>query len=247
MSKQFMDFAPRRATGTKVAAKTKVVGGAKMVTKQPVAKATLVKPAVKRSVTGVRKTGLVSGAKQRPVARAKQSVMMAKRVTPKTMNSASVTVQKSGSLSVKKEPKLGVIEDLNPKFVNTNVPKRPLSQASHFKTQKTGVMAAKAKKVGVRGATTVEKPVENSKKKVVSSVYSAPKSPFINQDKIQKRPLSKNVYQRKAPVPKEEPKGPVTIISQPEKQAHVGLIVTIILTIILGAAAGTVAFLLLPK
>ncbi len=48
-------------------------------------------------------------------------------------------------------------------------------------------------------------------------------------------------------VPKEEPKGPVTIITKPEKDSHVGIIVTIIMTIILGATAGTVAFLLLPK
>lgn len=212
MSKQFMDFAPRKATGTKATAGARVASGAKTVVKRPASKTTAVK-----------------------------------RVAPKVAKPVGVTAQKSGSFSVKKEPRLGVIEDLNPKFVNTNVPKRPLSQASHFRTQKTGVAAVKAKRIGARGATTVEKPVENSKKKVASSVYSAPKSPFINQDKVQKRPLSKNVYQRRAPVPKEEPKGPVTIISQPEKQAHVGLIVTIILTIILGAAAGTVAFLLLPK
>ena len=66
-----------------------------------------------------------------------------------------------------------------------------------------------------------------------------------------KRPLSKNVYKKTAPVAKvaakEEPKGPVTIITKPEKDAHVSVIVTIIITIILGAAAGTVAFLLLPK
>ena len=75
-----------------------------------------------------------------------------------------------------------------------------------------------------------------------------PRPQFINQDKVVKRPLSKNVYRKKPPVPpKEEPKGPVTIITKPEKRAHVGLVVTIIITIILGAAAGTVAFLLLPK
>ena len=39
----------------------------------------------------------------------------------------------------------------------------------------------------------------------------------------------------------------VTIISKPEKDTKVGRVVAIILAIILGAAAGTVAFLLLPK
>lgn len=68
---------------------------------------------------------------------------------------------------------------------------------------------------------------------------------------VKKRPLSKNVYQKKvvAMPPKEvkESTEPVTIISKPEKDSKVGLIVTILITIILGAAAGTVAFLLLPK
>jgi hypothetical protein len=74
-----------------------------------------------------------------------------------------------------------------------------------------------------------------------------PKARFVNTEKVAKRPLSKNIYQRKIVEPKEEPQGPVTIIQKPEKDSKVGLIVTIIITIILGAAAGTVAFLLLPK
>ena len=157
---------------------------------------------------------------------------------------------KTGTVAFAGEKKLrlGTVEDLNPKFVKTDVPKRPLSSASHFATKKTGVAAVKAKKVGVQGVVRpVEKPVEKSKKKSDLGTYQTPKSPFINQGKVQKRPLSKNVYAEKVVMPIEEPKGPVTIISKPEKQAHVGMIVTIILTIILGAAAGTVAFLLLPK
>ncbi len=168
------------------------------------------------------------------------------------------------AFSDEKMPKLGMVEDLSPKFVKTDVPKRPLSSrpasGSHFRAEKTGVAAIKAQKVGNRAHTKnsaktevkpVEKSVENSKKSVASkSTYQPPKNPFINQGKIEKRPLSKNVYVKKISVSDEtlrEPKGPVTIISKPEKDAHVGLIVAIILTIILGAAAGTVAFLLLPK
>ncbi len=108
----------------------------------------------------------------------------------------------------------------------------------------------KAKKVGNRAKEEVKEPViEEVKKKEEEKkkVFQPPKTPFINQEKVVKRPLSKNVYQKKIEVPKEEPKGPVTIITKPERDAHVGLIVAIILTIILGAAAGTVAFLLLPK
>lgn len=148
-----------------------------------------------------------------------------------------------------KQAALGTIENLNTKFVNSDVPKRPLSQKSHFSNRKTGVAAIKARKISSPKTTTkVEKPVEKSKSPSEDKkVYKTPSTPFINQNKVKKRPLSKNVYTKKAVVPKEEPKGPVTIISKPEKQAHVGLIVTIILTIILGAAAGTIAFLLLPK
>ena len=62
-------------------------------------------------------------------------------------------------------------------------------------------------------------------------------------------------YQKKVAEPEvtEESKdakksnAPVTIIDKPEKESRFGLIMTIVITIILGAAAGVVAFLLLPK
>ena len=80
---------------------------------------------------------------------------------------------------------------------------------------------------------------------------AAPKAKFVNTERVAKRPLSKsakNVYVEKVIEPKEETvKKPVKIIDKPEKDSKVGLVVTIIITIILGAAAGTVAFLLLPK
>ena len=202
-----------------------------------------------------------------------------------------------------KTPVLGVIEETNVRFVRTDVPKRPLGEASHFVERKTGVSAVKAKKVGIGGVTKGRmsatgsvgtqsavgdrgtrmhsnaavgaartKPVNDAvrmraatgvrmtassdanqnrmtiAKKERVSTYQMPKSPFINQGKVQKRPLSsKNVYPRKTPVSRKEPSGPVTIISESEKSSRVGLIVTIVLTIVLGAAAGTIAFLLLPK
>lgn len=160
--------------------------------------------------------------------------------------------------SQEKQPVLGIVEDLSPKFVKTDVPKRPLGQKGHFSQEKTGVKAVKARPVGMRVETkakkpdvkkkSVEKPVEKVAKKPVEKTYRPPKAQFINQDKVVKRPLSKNVYvQKEEKILKEQPQGPVTIISKPEKQAHVGMIITIIITIILGAAAGTIAFLLLPK
>ncbi|MBR3180433.1 hypothetical protein IKF57_02820 [Candidatus Saccharibacteria bacterium] len=139
--------------------------------------------------------------------------------------------------------KLGVIEDLPASSFTKESP--------HFaaeSTQKSTLGAAKSIKVG-NAAKPALKPAPKSHGLADKRLFSTPTPPFINQEKITRRPLSKNVYPKKPPVlpPTEAPKGPVTIISKPEKDAHVGLIVTIILTIILGAAAGTVAFLLLPK
>ena len=147
--------------------------------------------------------------------------------------------------------RLGVIEDLSPKFINTDTPKRPLNSAKPEAPKKDALKEAKAKKIGAKAlaekpvAGPVEKTVEKSKK---DDKYKMPQTAFINQDKVEKRPLSKNVYRRKVEeAVVEEPKGPVTIISKPEKDSHISVVLTIIITIILGAVAGTVAFLLLPK
>ena len=74
-----------------------------------------------------------------------------------------------------------------------------------------------------------------------------PKSRFVNIDKVVQRPLSPSVHRSEPVVSNEKTSGPVTIIEKPEKDSKVAIVVAIILTIILGAAAGTVAFLLLPK
>ena len=199
---------------------------------------------------------------------AKPKKVAAKKSAPKK---AAVVVKKPGvakkpvveedvlstgaeTFSLKKEPKYGVVEEFRPKFVKTEVEKRPLSR-SHFATKKTELAVAKAKKVGLKeAAKPVEKPVEksiktekNEKPAEDKTKMKIPKSPFINQAKVAKRPLSKNIYERTVKPTEEISTGPVTIISKPEKDTKVSLVVTIILTIILGAAAGTVAFLLLPK
>lgn len=145
------------------------------------------------------------------------------------------------------EPALGVVEDLGAKFVRTEVPKRPLSRNSADGLAEVKAKKIKASKTLRSTSNSVEKPVENYQKRTTEATYRPPKTPFINQEKVVKRPLSKNVYQKKIVIPEEEPKGPVTIVSKPEKDAHIGIVVTIIITVVLGAAAGTVAFLLLPK
>ena len=155
------------------------------------------------------------------------------------------------TFSLKREPNYGVVEDFRPKFVKTEVAKRPLSRG-HFAMQKSELSEAKAAKVAVKKAVRpvekhVEKPEKTEEKAEDRSKMKIPKSPFINQTKVAKRPLSKNIYERTIAPTEEKSTGPVTIISKPEKDAKVGRVVAIILAIILGAAAGTVAFLLLPK
>lgn len=185
----------------------------------------VVKPAVK--VAPVKK-----GTSVKPMVAAKETAVkkMAAKATP---------VQKKTEIRRTEEPKLGVIEDWGLKKLQ--------EPGSRLKKPEEDVKALKAKKVGVKETKKEEPKKKSVEKKDKKQTFEVPKSPFINQDKVEKRPLSKNYYQKKIEVPKEEPKGPVTIITKPEKQAHVSLIVLIIFTIILGAAAGTVAFLLLPK
>lgn len=154
-----------------------------------------------------------------------------------------------------KSVEYGVIEEYRPKFVRTEIKKRPLGQPDEkfakSKASASEIAEVKAKKLvgkkaeGVASSAASEKKATSEKK--TEETLKVPKARFVNTDKIEKRPLSKNVYKKKVVAPKEEPKGPVTIISKLDDGSHVGVIVTIILTIILGAAAGTVAFLLLPK
>lgn len=145
-----------------------------------------------------------------------------------------------------KKPKLGEVEDWSNRFVNTDVPKRPLAKATEAnrmkpETARAASQAGQAKRMS-SPATKVSRPATGVNRR----------SNFVYPQGIEKRPLSNaNIYGKKPiatkPMSKEEPKGPVTIISKPDKQSHVGVIVAVILTIILGAAAGTVAFLILPK
>lgn len=160
---------------------------------------------------------------------------------------------RAGVSAGRREPNYGVIEDYQPKFVKAEIEKRPLSKQ---KTAKEEVKEVKAKKIErmpvlkkavAKKEAPKEKVAERPKEEKAEALKIPKKTPFVNTEKVAKRPLSKNVYQKQVAPPKEEASGPVTIINKPEKDSKVGLIVTIIITIILGAAAGTVAFLLLPK
>lgn len=253
MKNQYMDFVPagasRAAKRQTVTGRTVTSGAAKS---RP--KSTPRATSATRAVSAAKSQSMPSKTRPKATRAASRPSSKQTRVSrprQSTTSRTTATVKTTGVVGFSSEsrPRLGQVENLNTRFVRSDVPKRPLSRGAHFTTARTGVAAAKARKVGNQARTPVkpvEKPVEKSKS---NGVYQPPKSPFISQSGVAKRPLSKNVYAKKqAPAtPTEAPQGPVTIISKPEKQAHVGMIITIILTIILGAAAGTAAFLLLPK
>lgn len=251
MSKKYMDFVPVKTVG----------GGAKANTRNVSSRPNVLMPE--------------SGAtpRTRMARREASRLVSTKRVTPqKTMvqtatRQASVVregiieggasagiVGGSERFSIQNNIKLGEIEDLSPKFVKTDVPKRPLSRGTDARKKSATEELAEAKSKKFRSVLRGRNASEKSSKKAdgvfskSNEVYVPPRSPFINQDKVAKRPLSKNVYQKEIkPTEEKLSKAPVTIIAKPEKESRAGLVIAIILTIILGAVAGTLAFLLLPK
>ena len=269
--------APRR---TNVAEKPAVasvkvtkVSGPKVLMPEPTA--TPRTRMVRRSVTSQRavqnvvtRRGVQSTAQSVTSVRgATRSTMMqstVRRVAPVQSGAASGqavgSVGAQGGFAISGGAKLGEIEDLSPKFVKMDVPKRPLGESAEHKiavqpAMKDEVKEAKSKKLigrfknkGLAKGAAKNAMISEKKAVVRNETFAAPKPTFINQDKVAKRPLSKNVYQKKiATIEEKASKGPVAIITKPEKESKVGLVVAIILTIILGAVAGTIAFLLLPK
>ncbi len=158
----------------------------------------------------------------------------------------------------KKAPKT---PDYQKNFVRAAVPKRPLSrkqlQEKKAVQQNVAPVVKSIEGKPEQKVAPIPKPVENKTEvkppkpqkipKLKKAKRNEVKPAFVNTEKVAKRPLSNSVGKPKTVVPEETPSGPVTIIDKPASDSKVGLIITIILTIILGAAAGTVAFLLLPK
>ena len=140
----------------------------------------------------------------------------------------------------KKAPNLTEVNELeiNEMFeARTTRPRAGVSEGGRVATKKINYQQKFVK-------TAVEKrPLSNERGNGVKVVAAEP----TTMVKTGKRPLSKNVYEKKAEPAKEKASGPVTIIDKPEKESKASLVVTIVITIILGAAAGVVAFLLLPK
>lgn len=229
-----------KPVGTKVKATTKPV--AARVTRPRMA----ARPA--DMVEGVKTADAATGTE------VKQKEEKTKKTEEKPKGLKRFSLRRSEKKAEKK-PALGEVEDWSNRFVNTNVPKRPLADANQTKR---GVATTQTRRATVKETNQMRRgaipaasgPMTRANKMMVAGASGGRN--FVYPQKIEKRPLSgTNVYGKKPmvtkPMSKEEPKGPVTIISKPEKQNHVGIIVAIILTIILGAAAGTVAFLILPK
>lgn len=155
----------------------------------------------------------------------------------------------------------GVIESYSPLDAkrpvfkkDVKVEKRPLSTpakpryAQDFEVLKAA-KAENLKKKPLNLAKDKKSVPETAKKPTLSSSadFSTPKNPFINT-KVEKRPLSKNVYKPTAAKDQAEEKStPVRIVEDKKKSSKLSTVVGIILTIIIGAIVGTVAFLLIQK
>lgn len=232
---------------------------------------------------------------QKPISEFTDLEQLAQEITEVTdparesaVRAATMSVEATSSnqsFSLKQTPRYGVVENFQPKFVQTEVEKRPLSQKRVVAEAVAALsddtlLEAKSTKITTSFSSLVENPVENSartsgttkttlasgaNKTALASGAAArratpgttppsqmnlPHAQFINQNKVAKRPLSKNVYQRAPETPKTEAAkagDSVKIVSEPQKSHKAGMFFAIIATILLGAVVGTVAFLLLPR
>ena len=222
MSQKYIDFVPSKKPSSKKASLRAAGQTAKPRKTQP------------RTVPQARK------GKDREVSYVR-SEQLAELMTAKVATRAS-------TFSIKKEPEYGVIEDFHPKFVKAEVEKRPLSRG-HFSASGSELSELKSRKIerGMQGVPA-KKSEGNSGAVDNKKTLAIPKTPFIAKAKVNKRPLSKNVYRKPVQPTKEPTIGPVTIISKSEsEEGKGGMVIAVILTIILGAVAGTIAFLILPK
>ena len=225
MSQKYIDFVPSKKPSNK-AATTRVVR--KTTTVAPRMEEAYSAPSVKKM--------------QEPVRSAPTRKVVRTSSAPREYYSAG----NAGNFSIKKEPEYGVIEDFHAKFVRAEVEKRPLSR-SHFKTQESEISRIKSNNIN-KSLKEGNTSGGSDNKKSNDQSLKIPKSPFIAKAKVSKRPLSKNTYSKSVQPTKEPTSGPVTIITKPEPEGGKGsMVIAVILTIILGAVAGTIAFLILPK
>lgn len=247
MTKRYIDFAPAKKRTTTAPAKTVSAPAPKPAPVQPVT-AVFVRRTVVKEVKPVQPVRPVA----KPVAKPVTPVQEAPKPVAKPAPKPETFEPTAKTFATTRELSYGVIEDYEPFFTAAKVEKRPLStprpsaELAEAKAKKvrSSLFGSNSKKNKEGKAPIKEAPVA---KEPEFQALKTPDTPFVKSVQVEKRPLSKNVYKKPAPTPVEAPTGPVKIIDKPEKDSHIGPIIAIILTIILGAAVGTVAFLLLPK
>lgn len=243
MTKRYIDFAPAKKRTTTAPAKTVSAPAPKPAPVQPVT-AVFVRRTVVKEVKPVQPV--------RPAAKPVTPVQETPKPVAKPAPKPETFEPTAKTFATTRELSYGVIEDYEPFFTAAKVEKRPLStprpsaELAEAKAKKvrSSLFGSNSKKNKEEKAPIKEAPVA---KEPEFQALKTPDTPFVKSVQVEKRPLSKNVYKKPAPTPVEASTGPVKIIDKPEKDSHIGPIIAIILTIILGAAVGTVAFLLLPK
>ena len=215
MSKRYMDFAPVKQKSTSSRAgvnRVSTTGRAVSVTSSgtrggasasgmsgmPGASGTRAvmydaRTGVYDTRAGVSRTRMAAGTSEVSSSRAFLVTETPRRATVTRSSASVVTMEKrdKDGLSMRKQIKMGEIEDLNPRFVKTDVPKRPLSDGkSKPRTAKDELTEAKSKrligKFRSRSAkqATVAKASGTQKAEKVAGVrgkeaYRVPNSPLL--------------------------------------------------------------------
>ena len=143
----------------------------------------------------------------------------------------------------------------DPKSLTKKVSSTPVKPVENFSVHKTTITKSVVSTTVAPKTSMDAKPVvsSNSVTSVKTTITAtpkpapAPKTPtpkFINTEKVAKRPLSDSVAPKKPTI-----LAPAEVASKPtpKKPKKIGTVLAIIITIVLGAAAGAIAFLLLPK
>ena len=89
--------------------------------------------------------------------------------------------------SKRRDVEYGVVEEYRPKFVRTDIDKRPLGQPDAKFAKKDEIKEVKAKKLVGKKAEAVSAPAKKAEEKKADDTLKVPKTRFVNTDKIEKR------------------------------------------------------------
>lgn len=173
---------------------------------------------------------------EKPISEFTDLEELAQEIAEVTQNDPVIDAEEISSegeaFSLKQAPQYGVVENFQPRFVQTEVEKRPLS-AGYAATEAQTVTPPKAAPVTTAAPESAKKPHRMARRPLAKSVNQA----NLNTAAAKPTPaMSAAVPQQKQ-----------IVSEKPKKGSKIGMVLAVIGTIILGAAVGTVAFLLLPK